>query len=391
MRVLMVTRESGEDRRYGLGRSLAPVLTALAGSGIDACYFSAEDVTADSVRRRQQRVDRLSRLPFIQSRSSRIDLLRAWSERLHIGLAAADLAHREAYTHVHAHDPWLACGVALGLRWNRARAIRWGLTQHGFGSYSRATHEDGLTQSATMQAWLHRIERAITMRAHWVTAPTQAALAQVARDLAFPVVPSHWRHVPHARPPLSAASASERQAARANLGWSDHDLVVLAVGRIVPLKCFDRVLRACAAQPGPHVHLQILGGGDAAGLQTLAHALGFQGRLRVNSAQDVAPYFHAADVYMSASSTESFGLANLEALCAGLPAICSAVGGVPEVVGDGGWLVPNDTGTLTDALSALAGDAALRHTWAGRALARTAQWPLAKEIAEQYVAIYQAA
>lgn len=391
MRVLMVTRESGEDRRYGLGRSLAPVLAALADSGIHVRYFCAEDVSADALDRRQQRVDRLSRLPFIRSRPNRVDLVRAWSERLHIGFVAADLARREAYTHVHAHDPWLACGVAVGLHWHRARSIRWGLTQHGFGSYSRATHDDGLAQGAAMQGWLRRVERAITTRSQWVTAPTQAALTQVARDLAFPAVPSHWRHVPHAKPPVAAPTAAQRQSARATFGWDENDLVVLAVGRIVPLKCFDSVLRACAAQPDRRVHLQILGGGDASGLQALAPELGFAGRLRVNSAQDVAPYFHAADVYMSASSTESFGLANLEALCAGLPAICSAVGGVPEVVGDGAWLVPNEVATLTRALAALAGDAALRRTWTERALARAAQWPLAKEIAEKYVAIYQAA
>ncbi len=137
------------------------------------------------------------------------------------------------------------------------------------------------------------------------------------------------------------------------------------------------------------MHLQVLGGGDDTELQSLARDLGFAARLRVNSTDDVAPYFHAADVYMSASSTESFGLANLEALCAGVPAICSAVGGVPEVVGDGGWLVPNDTDTLTRALSELVNDRALRGTWADRALARAAQWPTAREIAEKYVAIYR--
>jgi len=391
MRVLMVTRESGDDRRYGLGRSLAPVLAAFADADVDARYFCADDISVESTARRRRQVERLSRLPFIQQRPDRINLLRAWSERLHIGFAAAALAQRESYTHVHAHDPWLACGVALGLLWHRGRAIRWGLTQHGFGSYSRATHEDGLVQGMRTQAWLRRIERTVTARARWVTAPTQAALEQVARDLAFPAVPAHWRHVPHARPSLSPPSAAVRQAARGSLGWQGDDLVVLTVGRLVPLKGFDRVLRACAAQPGQRVHLQILGGGDDTGLQSLARDLGFAARLRVNSADDVAPYFHAADVYMSASSTESFGLANLEALCAGVPAICSAIGGVPEVVGGGGWLVPNDTDTLTRALSELVNDRVLRCTWAERALARAAQWPTAKEIAEKYVAIYQAA
>ena len=84
-------------------------------------------------------------------------------------------------------------------------------------------------------------------------------------------------------------------------------------------------------------------------------------------------------------------MANLEALCAGLPSLCSAVGGVPEVVGDGGWLVPNDQATLTRSLTAMLTDDAWRLGWAARAAARAAQWPDARTIAEQYVAIYKAA
>src|SRR6185369_7940363 len=120
-----------------------------------------------------------------------------------------------------------------------------------------------------------------------------------------------------------------------------------------PLKCFDRIVRACAAQGDPRIRLVLLGTGDSAGLQSLAHDAGFGAQLRIDATDDVAPYFHAADIYLSASSTESFGMANLEALCAGLPAICSAVGGVPEVVGDGAWLLPNDVETLARALGAL--------------------------------------
>ena len=135
----------------------------------------------------------------------------------------------------------------------------------------------------------------------------------------------------------------------------------------------------------------MLGGGDAAPLQALAQGLGFGSQLLVTSTDDVTPFFHGADVYMSASSTESFGLANLEALCAGLPAICSAAGGVPEVMGDGAWLVPNDTDTLTRTLSAMLADESLRARWAARALTRAAGWPPPEDIARRYVAIYQAA
>jgi glycosyltransferase involved in cell wall biosynthesis len=388
--VLMVTRESADDRRYGLGRSLAPVLAAMTAQGVPNRYFCAEDVDGEALSRRQARVDQFSRAPFIAARPHRINLLRAWAERLHIGSQAAALAQREGYTHIHAHDPWLACGVAIELRRRGARGIRWGFTEHGFGSYGRATHEDGLEQGPATQWWLGRVERAIAARAHWVTAPTRAALEEAARDLGLAALPAHWHHVTHARPSIVPPGADQRRAARACFGWDEHELVVLAVGRLVPLKGFDRIVRACAAQSPARVRLQLLGGGDPTPFHALAGELGFGGRLRVEGTDDVTPYYHAADIYMSASSTESFGLANLEALCAGLPAICSAAGGVREVVGDGGWLVPNDTGTLTRTLTALVGDDALRRAWSERALARTASWPTAEQVARNYVATYQA-
>ncbi len=391
MRVLMVTRESDEDRRYGLGRSLAPVLNAMAAAGIDARYFCAEDVDATTHSRRHAFVERWSRRWPFAGRPHRANLLRALAERLHIGWIAAELARREGYTHVHAHDPWLAAGVALCLRRHGAHALRWGFTEHGFGSYARATHQDGLEQGPVAQWLLHRVEAAVAAAAHWVTMPTRAALNELARDLSRRQVPAHWRHVPHARPPLGPPTAEQRDAARAGFGWQRDDLVVLAVGRLVPLKCFDRVLQACAAQSHHGVHLQLLGGGDPAPFQALAAELGFAGRLRIESTQDVRPYYHAADVYLSASSTEAFGLANLEALCAGLPAVCSAVGGVPEVVADGAWLVPNDTASLTSALGTLVRDPEARRRWSEHALARAAGWPDPDTIARKYVAIYEAA
>jgi glycosyltransferase involved in cell wall biosynthesis len=63
----------------------------------------------------------------------------------------------------------------------------------------------------------------------------------------------------------------------------------------------------------------------------------------------VQELLNCADVFLLPSDLESFGLAVLEAMACGVPAVCSKTGGIPEVVRDGveGYLVePRDVKTM---------------------------------------------
>jgi N-acetyl-alpha-D-glucosaminyl L-malate synthase BshA len=70
------------------------------------------------------------------------------------------------------------------------------------------------------------------------------------------------------------------------------------------------------------------------GITKDVHFLGKQ-----NQVQDL---LNCADVLLLPSEIESFGLAALEGMACGVPAICSEVGGLPEVIRNGveGFLVP---------------------------------------------------
>jgi glycosyltransferase involved in cell wall biosynthesis len=68
--------------------------------------------------------------------------------------------------------------------------------------------------------------------------------------------------------------------------------------------------------------------------------------------------------------SELFGLSVVESMASGTPVVCSAIGGVPEVVADGqtGLLVPpGDVGALRDALAVLLGDGRRREAMGRRA------------------------
>jgi glycosyltransferase involved in cell wall biosynthesis len=386
--VLMVTREMAGDRRYGLGRSLMPVVDALKSQGWRARYLCQEDLPASAKPNRQRWLIRFNRMPWIRTKVHLQHLVAALTERIQMGWYAAEVARKDGFAAVHLHDPWLGLGFWIGAKVLRLRGIRWGITEHGFGCYSRATHEDGLTQGPLVQRWLRRLEAATLGAANWVVAPTQLAVDQLARDLALPFNPAHWHAIPHAAPHVALM---DQALARAQLGWDSNGFHVIGVGRLVPLKRFDILVGACVslATRYPSLHLHLLGDGDRASFQQQADASGFGDRLHFAVVEDVQPYLAAADVYASTSVTESFGLANFEAMVAELPCICTAVGGVPEVMGRGACLIPVNQDVLASVIEEMIRNPAQRHALSERAHVQAKLAPKLASVTEQYVQLYR--
>lgn len=389
MRILHVTRELHEDRRYGLGRSLDPVLQALQQAGHELSYLTQEQL-GQRARELQQRWVRrllpLARWLFGVPGELQVHL---WLERLNMGRLAAHVAAKTRADIVHLHDPWIGWGFRIGRLIYGARSSRWGITQHGFGCYTDAIREEGVPYTARLTRLNRRMEASVLRAADWVVCPTAAARAQLARDMGLPEIPAHWQVVPHAQPQLALPS---RAAARQQLGWRSEDWHVLAVGRINPVKRMELVVRVCL-QMGRTMRLTILGPGDASALHALVDAeAGAKLQLEVLTVDDVTPYLAAADVYVSTSLNESFGIANLEALAAGVPAICTAVGGVPEVTGGSAWLLPPAEPALGHALRRalreLQDSPQQRRHWADAGARHARQWPDAQQVAQRYEAIY---
>lgn len=137
-------------------------------------------------------------------------------------------------------------------------------------------------------------------------------------------------------------------------------LRVLAVGRRVRQKGFDVLVDALP----PGVRLRVAGAGPEGRAHPQVEWLGH--------VADVAPLYAEADVVVVPSRWEGFGLVAAEAMASGCVVVASDVGGLPEVVGDAGVLVPpGDVATLRTSLEQLAGDPGLRTrlATAGRARA----------------------
>ncbi|MCK1799108.1 glycosyltransferase [Streptomyces sp. XM4193] len=131
-----------------------------------------------------------------------------------------------------------------------------------------------------------------------------------------------------------------RKGARALLGIPPGAYVVGAVGRLVPGKRFDALLRSVSALPQARV-LLVGDGPERANLLRLASELGCADRtlmpgessdLPSSTAPPLPVLLAAMDVLVSPSREEAFGLVVLEALAAGLPVLhvtCPAIDELP--------------------------------------------------------------
>ncbi len=97
-----------------------------------------------------------------------------------------------------------------------------------------------------------------------------------------------------------------------------------------------------------------------------------------------------ADLFLSASETESFGLSMLEAMSCGVPSVSTAVGGVSEVLGRTGLLTPlADSEAMARAALSLLTDPE-RHAELSRAArTRAIEAFAAEQVIGRYVEIYE--
>ena len=122
---------------------------------------------------------------------------------------------------------------------------------------------------------------------------------------------------------------------------------LLCVGRLVPVKGIETLLRAFAAalREQPDLTLDIAGDGPLrAELESLATDLGLAGSVRfLGRVEGIGAEMEKAAAVVVPSLGEGFGMVALEAAERGRPVIASAVGGLPEIVDDGrtGVLVPS--------------------------------------------------
>jgi len=134
----------------------------------------------------------------------------------------------------------------------------------------------------------------------------------------------------------SATRLARRAESRQRRGFRDEDFVLLLIGNDWRNKGLPTVLEAMATLPGLPIRLLVVGDDSPVSFRARAVHLGVQGRCHWEQPrQDVLDFYAAADVYVSPSHEDSFGLPVAEAMACGLPVISSAFAGVADIIHDG--------------------------------------------------------
>jgi glycosyltransferase involved in cell wall biosynthesis len=133
---------------------------------------------------------------------------------------------------------------------------------------------------------------------------------------------------------------------RSEFGIPQDSFVMVTVGRVVARKSTLQLVQALRAAERPTAHLLIVGDGpDTETVRKAALEGGVGERVHfLGQASEERKYqaLGAADIFVSASQHEGFGLVFLEAMACGLPIICYDHGGQTDFLTDGktGFVVP---------------------------------------------------
>jgi glycosyltransferase involved in cell wall biosynthesis len=148
----------------------------------------------------------------------------------------------------------------------------------------------------------------------------------------------------------------KREHVRRIAGAQETDRVILSVGRLAEAKDFPTLIACFAALSGNDgtLRLWIVGEGcERVALTALVEELGVTEKITFWGARsDVDAFYNAADIYVLSSAWEGFGLVVAEAMATERVVVATDCGGVREVIGDQGFVVPpRDVPSLTKGIA----------------------------------------
>ncbi len=244
--------------------------------------------------------------------------------------------HEPAF--VHAHDLYPTGAAAMSL--TRGTGLPLIVTVHGSDLYANLARD----------AWRDQLRSVVDAASAIVCVGER-----LARDTVFEAGADPRRTLVIPSPYDTSAFGHIERAQRA----PDRPLRLLSVGRLVDVKGYDLLVEAVAAlvTGGKDVTLRIVGDGpQRAVLQSLISARRLGDRITLAGQTDKGALLNElgnADLFVLASRREGLGVALIEALATGLPAVATKSGGPEGIlrVGQGELVRPDDATALAEGIS----------------------------------------
>ncbi|HWQ34609.1 MAG TPA: glycosyltransferase [Blastocatellia bacterium] len=191
---------------------------------------------------------------------------------------------------------------------------------------------------------------------------------------------------------------ADPRGVREEFGLAADDFVIGLVSRLNPTKDLLTLARAFARlRPGePEAKLKLLIVGDGSErtrLEEFAAREGLQRQIILTGTRhDVPQLLRAMNAFALSSLSEGLSGAVLEAMCARLPVVATAVGANPELISEGetGFLVaPGDDAAMAERLSRLMADREMAQRFGAAGRRRVEEHYSLDRMVRQYEQMYQ--
>ncbi len=237
-------------------------------------------------------------------------LLHTW-----LGVYYALLLEKSRVEHIHVHHGYFASWIAMVAA--RFLEIEFSMTLHGSDLLLHAAYLDAKLKHCMFCVTISEFNRQHLLQSHPTIPPDKIVVQRMGVD-----------------PRVNNPSPS--QPAREN-----RNLVMLAVGRLHPVKDHAFLVRACRLLKDRDVPFSCAIAGDGperVSIEKLIHDLNLQDEVHLLGhlpRQHLDPRYAAADLVVLTSLSEGIPLVLMEAMARGKPVLAPAITGIPELVLDG--------------------------------------------------------
>jgi glycosyltransferase involved in cell wall biosynthesis len=250
-------------------------------------------------------------------------LLHTW-----LGVYYALLIERSGVDHIHVHHGYFASWIAMVAA--RFLAIDFSMTLHGSDLLLHAAYLDTKLKHCKFCVTISEFNRQHILECHPNIRSDKIVVRRMGTDAAANDGP---------------ASQPTRESC---------DLLMLAVGRLHPVKDHAFLVRACRLLKNREVPFACVIAGEGPQripIETLINDLDLRTEVQLVGhlpRQHLDAFFARADLVVLTSRSEGIPLVLMEAMARGKPVLAPAITGIPELVSDGenGFLYP--PGSLED-------------------------------------------